>query len=138
MSYLNERVSYLKGLADGMELDNTTKEGKLLVHIIDVLEDFADSVSQLDEGLTEVSEYVEAIDEDLTELEDDFYDELEELDDEDYIDFDEIKCPTCGEIICLDEDLFDGEQEGDVEIACPECNESIHITEDCDDCCCEH
>lgn len=138
MSYLNEKVSYLRGLADGMELDASTKEGKILVHIIDVLDDFAEAMGELDEGLAEVSEYVDAIDEDLTDLEDDFYEEIDELDDEDdeFIDFDEIECPSCGEIIYVDEDMLD--EEGELEVACPECDETIHITEDCDDCCCNH
>lgn len=138
MSYLNERVAYLKGLVDGMELDKDTKEGKLLVHIVDVLEDFADSISELDDELTEVSEYVDAIDEDLSDLEEDFYDEADEFDDEDFIDFDEIKCPTCGELIYLDEDMFADNENGELEIACPECKETIHISEECEECHCNH
>ena len=34
---ISEKVSYLKGLAEGMELDTAQKEGKLLAGIIDVL-----------------------------------------------------------------------------------------------------
>ena len=34
-----EKVAYLKGLAEGMELDTEKKEGKLLAAIIDLLED---------------------------------------------------------------------------------------------------
>ena len=133
MSYLNEKVSYLKGLADGMELDGNSKEGKLLVHIIDILDDFAVAIGELDEGLADVNEYVDAIDEDLSELEDDFYDEYE---DDDFIDFDEIECPTCGETIYVDEDMFDEDYE--MEVTCPECDETIHISEDCEDCGCDH
>ena len=36
-----EKVAYLKGLAEGMELDTSKKEGKLLAAIIDLLEDIA-------------------------------------------------------------------------------------------------
>ncbi len=132
MSYLNEKVSYLKGLADGMELDANSKEGKLLVHIIDILDDFAQAIGELDEGLADVNEYVDAIDEDLSDLEDEFYDELE---DEDFIDFDELECPTCGESIYVDEDMFD--EDCEMEVACPECDETIHISEECGDCCCD-
>ena len=42
MDYLYQRVSYLKGLAEGLGIDEESKEGKLLLHIIDALEDFAD------------------------------------------------------------------------------------------------
>ena len=36
---ITERVAYLKGLAEGMELNTDKREGKLLAAIIDVLED---------------------------------------------------------------------------------------------------
>ena len=37
---ISEKVAYLKGLADGLDLDQeTSKEGKLIAKIIDVLED---------------------------------------------------------------------------------------------------
>ena len=36
---ITEKVAYLKGLAEGMELDTEKKEGKLLSAIIDVLGD---------------------------------------------------------------------------------------------------
>ena len=46
---LTEKVAYLKGLMDGMEIDLETKEGKLFAAIADVLEDLALSVSDLDD-----------------------------------------------------------------------------------------
>ena len=39
MKYLREKVSYLKGLADGLPLDENTNEGKVLRAIIEVLDD---------------------------------------------------------------------------------------------------
>jgi hypothetical protein len=36
MAYLSERVSYIKGLMEGMNLDTATNEGKLFKAIIDV------------------------------------------------------------------------------------------------------
>lgn len=33
---LSDKMSYLKGLVDGMELDLTTKEGKVLGQLLDV------------------------------------------------------------------------------------------------------
>lgn len=44
MDYLLKRVSYLQGLADGFEIDENSKEGKLLLEIIDVLSDIVDEV----------------------------------------------------------------------------------------------
>lgn len=98
MSYMYERVSYLKGLAEGMEMSDSTKEGKLLLNIINILEEFAEEMEEVYEELDEISEsvmelddYIEAVDEDLAELEEDIY-ELEDFQD----DFEEIECPDCG------------------------------------------
>ena len=44
MKYLYEEVAYLKGLAEGLEISKETKEGKIIHKIIDVLENFADSI----------------------------------------------------------------------------------------------
>ena len=38
---ISEKVAYLKGLAEGLNLDTDSKEGKLIAAIIDVLDDIA-------------------------------------------------------------------------------------------------
>ena len=48
MEFLYEKVAYLKGLSDGLDIEESTKEGKLLISIIDVLEDFANAIVELD------------------------------------------------------------------------------------------
>ena len=75
MKYLYEEVAYLKGLAEGLEISKEGKEGKIIHKIIDVLEAFADSIVELDEQQCDLAEYVESIDEDLSDIEDDIYDE---------------------------------------------------------------
>ena len=46
---ISEKVAYLKGLADGLDLDQeTSKEGKLIAKIIDVLEDVGFAVEDLE------------------------------------------------------------------------------------------
>ena len=42
-----EKVAYLKGLAEGMELNTEKKEGKLLSAIIDLLEDIAQALENV-------------------------------------------------------------------------------------------
>ena len=44
---ITEKVAYLKGLAEGMELDTNKKEGKLLAAMIDVLEDIPLELEEL-------------------------------------------------------------------------------------------
>ncbi|NMA86537.1 MAG: hypothetical protein GX968_04335 [Tissierellia bacterium] len=108
MDYLYQKVAYLKGLAEGLGIEEESKEGKLLLHIIDTLEDFADVISEIAEEQEELEEYVNYIDEDLTDVEEDLYG----LDDEDFYpfedfdeeDFDHIDFDI---ICCNDEEDFD-------------------------------
>ena len=57
---VSEKVAYIKGLAEGLGIDGESKQGKLFGAIIDVLEDIAyeledinDSVEEVGEGLDE-------------------------------------------------------------------------------------
>lgn len=73
MNYLYEKISYLKGLTDGLAINESTKEGKVLTHIVDVLEELTEAVSEVRADHEELSEYVEFIDEDLSAIEDELY-----------------------------------------------------------------
>ena len=140
MEFLYEKVAYLKGLADGLDIDESTKEGRLLISIIDILEDFADAIVELDEDTEEISEYMEAMDEDLTNVEEDLYEDddfhdddfyesdlYEDCEDEcDEIDFVEIECPNCHEDVYVDEDSL---YEDDVDVVCPRCHEIVDFEE---------
>ena len=44
---ITEKVSYIKGLAEGLNLDESSKEGKVLLAIIDALDDIAHQVTRL-------------------------------------------------------------------------------------------
>jgi len=121
---VTERVAYVKGLAEGMELDAANKEGKILKAIIDVLEDMAYEISDLGDEIGEVEEQVDMIDDDLDMLEEIVYEDEDgddgccEEDDELY----EVECPSCGDTIYLDEDMLaDGEME------CPNCGEHLEF-----------
>ena len=120
---LNERVSYLRGLADGTGIREDTDEGKLLIHIIDVLDEMAQAMSELETSQSELDDYVETIDGDLTDLEDQVFGEESDGEEEDedshYI---EVECPHCHETVFFDEGIFDGEDD----IVCPNCNKTIY------------
>lgn len=127
MSYLRERVAYLKGLAEGMKVSEATNEGKLMKAIIDVLDDFALAVEDIEELHDQLSEQVDSMDEDLTEMERVIFDELdEEEDDED--NFIEIECPHCNEKIEVSADMID---EDNNTIECPSCHEDIEFRWEC-------
>lgn len=141
---ISEKVAYLKGLMSGLSFDESTKEAKMFQAIIDALDDIAMSMTDLEENQGELEELVSIIDEDLGELEDDFYGFDDEEDDDDEYDDDdelyEVVCPTCHDTICLDESMLD---EG--EIQCPNCGENLEFDLDdlecgcgCEDCNSDH
>ena len=138
---ITEKVAYLKGLIEGMEIDAATKEGKLLQAIMDVLSDVALSVEDLEATVQEMGEQVDTIDEDLDALETEYYDD--EYDEDDDCDCDccggeffEVTCDACEEDFIVDEEtLLDGSVE------CPHCGKELQFDiEECDDdcdCCCD-
>ncbi|HOQ38554.1 MAG TPA: hypothetical protein PLR73_12790 [Acetivibrio sp.] len=75
MRLIRERVAYLKGLAEGMQINDSTNEGKIIKAMIEVLDDIALSVDDLTEVQQQLEEHVDDIDEDLAELERLIYDE---------------------------------------------------------------
>ena len=107
MMTITEKVAYLKGLADGMKLSAETNEGKLLLAVIDTLEDMALTVSDMEDSVAELSAQVDEIDDDLGSVEEDLYgDECDCDDEDDDEDFDdtlyEVECPSCGEKLDFD------------------------------------
>ena len=57
-----EKVAYIKGLAEGLALDDSTKEGKVLAAIIDVLGDITNEICEIEDGCDELMEQLDAVD----------------------------------------------------------------------------
>ena len=131
---LSEKAAYIQGLADGLELDESTKEGKLLAALIDLVGEMTDAIAEIDEDLDTLNDYIEEIDEDLGSVEEIVYDCECDCDEDDYEcdgnccdcdedceladgDYFEVECPSCGEVVCFDESI-DPE-----DLACPACGE---------------
>lgn len=131
MSYIGEKVSYLQGLAEGMNISNAdSNEAKLLLKIIEVLEEISDAIDMQDDIMQELAEYIDDVDEDLALveeflIEEDEYEDEEDDDDDFWDDFDEdefleIVCPSCDDVIYYDvASLIDGE------LDCPSCGKEI-------------
>ena len=127
---LTERSAYLKGLADGLEYDKTTKEGKIIAALLDLVDEMAKEIADIREDIDEIdsdldylNDYVEELDDDLEAVED-FLDEEVEEDDEDGEwddEWDDAECDgdcaACDGCDCDDEDYF--------EIVCPSCGETV-------------
>lgn len=82
-----EKVAYLKGLADGLELGKETKEQKLIAAIIDVLETVAQDLDDLEENALDLGEEIDALSDDLADVEEVIYGD--ECCCEDYDDFED-------------------------------------------------
>lgn len=134
---LTEKAAYLKGLKDGLNLNTETAEGKLIAALIDLVDEMAASVTDIEDMSYAVSEELDAIEDELDAIEevldDEFEEDYEDDDDEDEADdeedyeFDddviyEVKCPTCGEVINLDEEMLDAGK-----IECPNCGEELEF-----------
>ena len=141
---LSERIAYIRGLAEGLGLNNDKDEVKVINAIIDLLEDMAYDVQDMEDIVDDVCNQVDEIDEDLGELEEEVYGECDCCDDEDDEDFDdddvyyEVTCGKCGETITVDEDVL---LEGEIE--CPKCGELLEfdfsdLGDDECDCGCGH
>lgn len=130
-----EKVAYLRGLLNGLSFDDDSKEAKVFEAIIDALDEIAMAITDLEENQGEMEELVSIIDEDLGELEDDYYDVDEDEDEEDFDeDYNEVVCPTCGDTICLNEEMLD-----DGEMVCPNCGEHLEFDlDDIETCDCGH
>ena len=114
---ISEKVAYLKGLAEGLDLDTQkSKEGKLISVMIGILEEVALSIEDLEENALALGVEIDVLSDALADVEDVVFedeDEDEEDDDEDYF---EVECPTCEEPLVIDEEAL---EEGVV--VCPNC-----------------
>ncbi len=119
---ISEKVAYLKGLAEGLNLDTEkSKEGKLISVMIGILEDLAMSVEDLEENTVDLGEEIDVLSDDLADVEDEVFGEEDEDGDEDDLenyddDWFEVECPTCGADIVVDEEAL-----ADGEVECPGC-----------------
>ena len=137
---IEKKVAYLKGLAEGLALDENKPETKIINAMLDILDELAMSVTDLEDAMDIFSEQLDAVDEDLDELESFVYEELDDCDcgcdcdcDDDEEEYYDVECPSCGEVICVDRDIL---EEGSIN--CPQCNELLEFEVecdcDCDDC----
>lgn len=135
---LTEKAAYLRGLYDGMEMNEVdSKEAKLLGALIDVVQELAAHVTENEASLSALADEVD----DLSEILDDSFDdddfdtfdnEDEELDTEDDDDefqttF-EVECPNCQCMLTIgEEELSTGV------IECPTCGQKFQIELEFDD-----
>lgn len=121
---ISEKVAYLKGLAEGLNLDTEkSKEGKLISVMIGILEEVGLSIEDLEENALALGEEIDVLSDDLADVESEVFGEDEEDDD----DFFEVECPNCEEPLVIDDEALAAG-----EIQCPNCETrfSLDLSDD--------
>ena len=127
---ISEKVAYLKGLMEGMNLSADSNEGKLFRAIVDVLDEIALEVEDLTDEVMELGDGLDVISDDLSDVEDVLFDEddFDDYDDEDEDDEDDEEecyattCPECEEEIFFDDSVLE-----DGKVECPNCGATLEF-----------
>ena len=128
---ISEKVAYLKGLAEGLNLvTEKAREGRLISVMIGILEEIGLSIEDLEENSQALGEEIDVLSDDLADVESIVYDDEDEMD-EDEEDYDddwfEVECPTCEESLVIDDEAL---AEGFIQ--CPNCGTkySLDLSDD--------
>ena len=126
---LSNKAAYLQGLVDGLGVDESTKEGKIIKAMSALLAEMAEALEGMDEDLSRAYDQINDLSDELEDLEADLYEDEDDDEDEDDEDED-------------DEDDEDDEEDADdandddiasepfYEVACPNCGETVYVSED--------
>lgn len=121
---ISEKVAYLKGLMEGLKIDEASNEGKLFAAIIDVLDEVALEIEDLTDEVMELGDGLDVVSDDLGDVEDIVYDDEDDYDEED--DEEEecyaTTCPECEEEIFFDETVLE-----DGNLVCPNCGAKLEF-----------
>ena len=119
---LNKKAAYLQGLVDGLGIDDTTKEGKIIKAMSALLGEMAEVIESVDEDLSRAYDQINDLSDELEDLEADLYEEDEDGESEDAEDED-----TDDDDDAKDDDIA---SEPFYEVACPNCGETVYVSED--------
>lgn len=124
MKDIYERVSYLQGLSEGLNLSEATPQGKIIMGMLGVLEELAEEVILMQNEFANFKEYVESIDDDLFDIEEVIFNDSNFDGEADCV---ELDCSHCGEGLYFDASVMDDEDV--IEIICPNCDEVVFIND---------
>ena len=66
---LTNKAMYIKGLADGLGLDAASKEGKVIAALLELVNEMAGTIEEMQSKMRDLEDYVEELDEDLGDVE---------------------------------------------------------------------
>ena len=117
---LSKKAAYLQGLVDGLGVDESTKEGKIIRAMSQLLTEMTDAMEAMDEDLSRAYDQINDLSDELEDLEADLYEDEDE-DDEDQ-DSDEEDEDDANDDDIASEPFY--------EVACPNCGETVYVSED--------
>ena len=120
---ISEKVAYLKGLMEGLKIDEASNEGKLFAAIIDVLDEVALEIEDLTDEVMELGDGLDVVSDDLGDVEDIVYDDEDDYDEDD--EEEECYATTCPE--CEEEIFFDETVLEDGNLVCPNCGAKLEF-----------
>ena len=133
MSKLTERAAYLKGLAEGLGLAPDTPERKLILALLDTMDEMATAMGAMEQRIQDAEDSIDEVSDDLADVEEIVYEDEDdecdcgcedeqddevEFNEDDYIEY---ACPHCGDTIYYDPEDFDMEQPH----PCPNCGKEL-------------
>ncbi len=133
---IKENSSYIKGLLEGLSIDSTKPEGKIISALVDIIDKMAAEIEDMKDEIDTCNDYIEEIDEDLGFLEEIVYEDVDDecdccCDDECDCDEDECDCCDCGgefyETVCDgcgEKYYFDEDADPD-DVVCPSCHRPL-------------
>lgn len=120
---VKEFSSYIKGLMDGVDLDKTTPEGKVIGALCEIIDQMAGEIEDLKAELDLANEYLEELDEDLGAVEEIIYEDECDCDCDCDCEDDECDC-DCDD--CCD--CCDCEDDEELYCAmCPSCGGKVYF-----------
>lgn len=137
MNSLKEKVAYIRGMAEGMDLDKTDGRTKLTLQLLDLLNEMVAEIDDLTDRVGDNEDLIEALDSDLADVEEVVFEDDDccghDDDEEDDLSEFEVQCPHCDELVYVDEEDLEDVADDDVEILCPNCNMVIFSDEEEDE-----
>ena len=133
-------------MAEGMDLNEDTLQNRLILRMLEALEEISEELEAIEARQDEAEQYIDELDSDLGDVEEFLFadedeededcccghhhhhsdEEEDEEDDGEGIDFIEYECPHCKTSVYYDQEAFDLEEEH----LCPECGKELFPTSD--------
>lgn len=122
MEHTQKQVAYLKGLREGLGLDETTREGKLLAALLEAFQAVQEDLAELAAQSQFLEDYTHELDDRLRDVEEFLFEEAG--DEQDLYEF---LCPSCREVFLVTGDITVDDET--LAIVCPHCGHRLAPSE---------